>query len=131
MFNWRAEGEFLWHLTQRCKGTKERKGFSFSFVQMTAVAPPPLTMPPIPVADNGQWRNVNVRGFNWGGQTHDLNNPDPVRQMGMNWVKFQIKWQPDSRSEEMVARRRLSILRADAREWRLRMVIGHSMPNHP
>ncbi len=35
-----------------------------------------------------------IGGFELGGQTHTLGHPDAMRQAGMTWVKFQIKWTP-------------------------------------
>ncbi len=35
-------------------------------------------------------------GFELGGQTHTLANPDVMRSAGMTWVKIQIKWAPGS-----------------------------------
>lgn len=33
-------------------------------------------------------------GFELGGQTHSLSNPDLMHHAGMTWVKFQEKWEP-------------------------------------
>ncbi len=45
--------------------------------------------PPAPVVGSAA-----VGGFELGGQTHTLGHPDAMRQAGMSWVKFQIKWVP-------------------------------------
>ena len=44
---------------------------------------------------------IDISGFNYGGQTHDFMNPDRMRQSGMTWVKFQLKWRSDSQPSEI------------------------------
>ena len=45
-----------------------------------AAAPPPVVAP------------ITNAGFEMGGQTHTLANPQLMSYSGMNWVKFQHKW---------------------------------------
>lgn len=70
----------------------------------TAVAPPPITAEPIPPADPATWGAFNVGSLEWGGQTGDFQNLALMRSTGMTWLKFQQKWRPDSRPEELAAR---------------------------
>lgn len=48
-------------------------------------APDPNPDPPPPVSGGG---------FELGGQTQSFAHPDLMRDVGMNWVKFQHKWSP-------------------------------------
>lgn len=72
----------------------------------TAVAPPYIDVEPIPLSDpnNFYGNDVYLIGLNFGGQTHDLNYPGLMQEVGMTWVKFQLKWRPDSKPEEITVR---------------------------
>ena len=70
----------------------------------TAVLPPQIDAAAIEPAEFVNWYTLNVTGLEWGGQTHDLNNPLLMRNMGMSWVKLQQKWRPDSTPEELITR---------------------------
>ena len=48
-------------------------------------APPPGATPAPPVGGGG---------FELGGQTQTFANPQPMKDSGMTWVKFQYKWSP-------------------------------------
>ena len=53
---------------------------------------------------------INLGSFAWGGQSHDLQNLPLMKEIGMGWVKIQIKWRPDSKATELVER--ISLARA-------------------
>ncbi|MEM8856803.1 MAG: CAP domain-containing protein [Chloroflexota bacterium] len=44
---------------------------------------------------------VDISGFDYGGQTHDFENPEYFTRSGMKWVKFQLKWRSDSVPSEI------------------------------
>ena len=75
--------------------------YNWSF---TTVSPPFIDIEPIPLSDPIEWYGINIAGFNYGGQTHDLNYPDLMKNAGMTWVKYQLKWRSDSKPEEIVKR---------------------------
>lgn len=58
-----------------------------------AAPPPPVTAP-----------TVTNAGFELGGQTHTLANPQLMQYAGMNWVKFQHKWGPGGNPEDLAGR---------------------------
>ena len=69
------------------------------FIPMTAIT---RSAPDWTVGDSvGTLSYISLDGFDWGGQTHDLLNPAPMQQAGMNWVKFQLKWRSDSVPSEI------------------------------
>ena len=77
----------------------ETVGWSF-----TAVSPPQLNAPPIEPAEFVNWYVLDVGNMAYGGQTHDLNYPFLMQSTGMTWMKFQQKWRPDSKPEELLGR---------------------------
>ncbi|MCP5095351.1 MAG: CAP domain-containing protein [Chloroflexi bacterium] len=72
--------------------------------EFTAVSPPKLEVTPIETAAYVNWYMLNVANMEFGGQTHDLNYPFLMQSTGMTWMKFQQKWRPDSKPEEVAAR---------------------------
>jgi hypothetical protein len=56
-------------------------------------APPPVAAPP-----------ANIGGFELGGQTHSLANPQLMQYAGMTWVKFQHKWGCDDNGADLAGR---------------------------
>ena len=79
--------------------------YAWSF---TAVSPPPLPEEPIPIGLPVPLYPINLGSFAWGGQTHDLQNLPLMQAAGMKWLKFQLKWRPDSVPTELVERIRLA-----------------------
>ncbi|MBK8905568.1 MAG: hypothetical protein IPM53_30580 [Anaerolineaceae bacterium] len=75
--------------------------YTWSF---TAVSPPPLPEEPIPIGLPVPLYPINLGSFAWGGQTHDLQNLPLMQAGGMKWLKFQLKWRPDSTPTELVER---------------------------
>ena len=43
-------------------------------------------------------------GFELGGQTHTLGNPDLMKRAGMTWVKYQIAWAPGMPASDVAGR---------------------------
>ena len=70
----------------------------------TAVSPPQIEVQPLEPAEFVNWYVWRAVDLEWGGQTHDLNNPILMRNMGMSWVKIQQKWRPDSKPAELIER---------------------------
>jgi hypothetical protein len=57
------------------------------------------------VIDVGEVGPLLVTGaFEMGGQTHTLAHPDQMHYAGMNWVKFQVKWSPDTSVADVAGR---------------------------
>ena len=89
--------------TVRADLTANGQQYSWSY---TTINPPHIDIEPIPLSNPSEiyGNGVYLYGFSFGGQTHDLNYPGLMQATGMTWVKFQLKWRPDSRPEEIVVR---------------------------
>lgn len=89
--------------TVQAQLTANNQQYSWSF---TTINPPYIDIESIPLSHPSEiyGNGVYISGFNFGGQTHDLNHPGLMQQTGMTWVKFQLKWRPDSQPEEITAR---------------------------
>lgn len=93
------------HVGQVVEAEVTANGTTYSWSFTTANAPY-IDIEPIPLAypDELYGTTLNIAGFSYGGQTHDLNYPTLMKNSGMTWVKFQLKWRADSRPEEIVER---------------------------
>lgn len=69
---------------------------------------PSVDVTGLPVVDWGVAREGALRAwpatavFEWGGQTHDMRHLAEMKAMGMDWVKVQYKWRPDSQPSDVV-----------------------------
>ena len=70
----------------------------------TAVSSPQIEAGRVELADFVNYFPIEIRNIAFGGQTHDLNHPYLMHNVGMSWVKYQLKWRTDSKPEELVGR---------------------------
>ncbi len=92
-------------------------------------APAPTTPDPAPAPDPTpapQPAPVGGGAFEFGGQTHTLANPDLMKDVGMQWVKFQHKWSNGDTGEAVRGR----IEDAHARGFKVLLAIPGSDHNN-